>query len=266
MLLTVDDWQRVTARPVPEREGRPIVGIDLGAGRAWSAAVGVWRSGRVEAIAVAPGIPDLAAQEKRDRVPAGTYRKLREIGALRVAEGLRVQPPGELMKAVRAEWGGAEVVFCDRFRLAELQDCVNGTSDRAACLAMVGIERGCPRGAQAREGRSAVMRRIVESVAHCKPRVDHREGGRCRQRPAREAGHEQHRARRRRGGAGARVRGALAGAEATPAALGAGRVTATAGRPISRPRLRSNPGSTFGRVPRPPGTLLSCRPLRRGRG
>ena len=127
MLLTVDDWQRVTARSVPEREGKPIVGVDLGAGRAWSAAVGVWRSGRVEAIAVAPGIPSLEVQEKRDRVPAGTYRKLHEIGALRIAEGLRVQPPGELMKAVRAEWGGAAVVFCDRFRLAELQDCVNGT-------------------------------------------------------------------------------------------------------------------------------------------
>ena len=76
MLLTVDDWERVTARPVPERESRPIVGVDLGGGRAWSAAVAVWRSGRVEAIAVAPGIPDLEAQEKRDRVPWGTYRKL----------------------------------------------------------------------------------------------------------------------------------------------------------------------------------------------
>ena len=127
MLLTVDDWHRVTARPVPDREGRPIVGVDLGAGRAWSAAVGVWRSGRVEAIAVAPGIPSLDAQEKRDRVPRGTYRVLAENGSLRIAEGLRVQPPGDLVKAVRAEWGGAEVVFCDRFRLAELQDVVNGT-------------------------------------------------------------------------------------------------------------------------------------------
>ena len=90
MLLTVDDWQRVTSRPVPERAGRPIVGIDLGAVRAWSAAVGVWRSGRVEALAVAPGIPDLAAQEKRDRVPAGTYCALAAGGALRVAEGKRV--------------------------------------------------------------------------------------------------------------------------------------------------------------------------------
>ena len=127
MLLTVDDWERVTARAVPERSGRPIVGIDLGAGRAWSAAVATWRNGRTEAIAVAPGIPSLEAQEKRDRVPAGTYRRLHEIGSLRVSEGLRVQPPGDLVKAVRGAWGRAEVIICDRFRLGELQDVVNGT-------------------------------------------------------------------------------------------------------------------------------------------
>ena len=60
VLLTVTDWERVTAREVPEREGRPIVGVDLGGGRAWSAAVAVWGNGRVEARAVAPGLPDLA--------------------------------------------------------------------------------------------------------------------------------------------------------------------------------------------------------------
>ena len=127
MLLTVDDWERVTSRAVPERAGRPIVGIDLGAGRAWSAAVGVWRNGRTEAIAIAPGIPSLEAQEKRDRVPAGTYRQLAASGALRVADGLRVQPPAALVRAARDTWGSLEVIFCDRFRLAELQDCVNGT-------------------------------------------------------------------------------------------------------------------------------------------
>ena len=55
--------------------GRPAVGIDLGGGRAWSAAVGLWENGRMEAIAVAPGIPSLEEQEKRDRVPSGTYRR-----------------------------------------------------------------------------------------------------------------------------------------------------------------------------------------------
>ena len=125
MLLTVEDWAQVTARPVPERSGRPIVGIDLGAGRAWSAAVALWRSGRVEALAVAPGIPTLEAQERRDRVPPGTYRQLAAGGALRVADGLRVQPPAALYRAVRDAWGTPEVIFCDRFRLGELQDCVN---------------------------------------------------------------------------------------------------------------------------------------------
>ena len=49
VLLTVGDWECVTAREVPEREGRPIVGVDLGGGRAWSAAVALYSNGRVEA-------------------------------------------------------------------------------------------------------------------------------------------------------------------------------------------------------------------------
>ena len=125
-LLTVDDWQRVTARPVSERDGRPIVGIDLGHSRAWSAAVALWRSGRIEAIAIAPGIPDLAAQEKRDRVPRNTYTKLVESGALTVAEGLRVPGPARLYAALTATWGRPERVICDYFKLAELRDVIKG--------------------------------------------------------------------------------------------------------------------------------------------
>lgn len=66
--------------PVAERFGRPVVGLDLGGGRAWSAAVAVWPSGRVEAAALAPGTPDLADQERRDRVPSGTYQRLAAAG------------------------------------------------------------------------------------------------------------------------------------------------------------------------------------------
>ena len=127
VLLTVDDWQRVCARPVPPREGRPICGYDLGAGRSWSAATALWRNGRVECLAVAPGIPSLEAQERRDRVPPGTYRHLASQGSLRVATGLRVQPPAQLHRAATTAWGRLEVILCDRFRLPELQDCVNGT-------------------------------------------------------------------------------------------------------------------------------------------
>lgn len=126
MLLTVDDWEHVEARAVPAREGKPIVGVDLGGGRAWSAAVACWRNGRCEALAVAPGIPSIAAQEKRDRVPAGTYARLVDSGALSVSAGLRVQPAGHLWEFLTSAWGVPEVIVCDRFRINELRDCVNG--------------------------------------------------------------------------------------------------------------------------------------------
>ena len=122
MLLDVEDWQRACAREVSLRDGRPIVGIDLGGGRAWSAAVAIWKSGRVEALATCPGIPSLAEQERRDRVPSGTYRMLAEAGVLQVAEGLRVQPPSGLVNALMSKWGRPDMIVCDRFRLAELQD------------------------------------------------------------------------------------------------------------------------------------------------
>ena len=125
ILLTVDDWKLAEARPVGIPAGRPIVAIDLGGGRAWSAAVAIWESGRMEAIACAPGIPDLDAQERRDNVPTGVYTKLAANGSLSVAQGLRVQPPSALWEAICDKWGGPPVkIVCDRFRINELRDVV----------------------------------------------------------------------------------------------------------------------------------------------
>ena len=126
VLLTVEDWDRIAARAVPLRVGPPIVAYDLGAGRTWSAAVGIWENGRMEALALAPGIPSLEEQEKRDRAPGGVYQRLVVSGALRVAEGLRVQPAAMLHHAVIAEWGRPATILCDRFRLNELADAVGG--------------------------------------------------------------------------------------------------------------------------------------------
>ena len=125
-LLSGDDWERTLARPVPPRVGKPIVGIDIGAGRAWSSAVAVHPSGLVSALALAPGLPDLATQETRDRVPLGTYRRIAEQGALQVAEGLRVQPVSQLLQMVLSEWGRPAFIICDRFRLGDVQDCAGG--------------------------------------------------------------------------------------------------------------------------------------------
>ena len=82
----------------------------------------IWRTGRVEALAVAPGIPSLEAQEKRDRVPWGTYRRLALAGTLRIVEGLRVPTPAQLYEAALAAFGQPARIVCDRFKLDELRD------------------------------------------------------------------------------------------------------------------------------------------------
>ena len=120
VLLTVSDWEDTTARPVPDPSGRPVVGLDMGAGRGWSAACALWRNGRAEAVAVAPGIPSIADQERRDRVPRGTYQRLVDVGKLTVATGLKVPPPSILLDRIRP-WR-PEFLVCDRFRLDELVD------------------------------------------------------------------------------------------------------------------------------------------------
>ena len=122
MLLNLDDWQRVTERDVPPRDGRPIVAVDLGAGRAWSAAVAIWRNGRVECLALAPGIPSIEEQEKRDQVKGGTYESLVSAGLLHVADGLRVQPVSMLADLITSTWGIPVGVIADRFRISELAD------------------------------------------------------------------------------------------------------------------------------------------------
>ena len=126
MLLTVDDFNAACQRDVPAPVGKPIVGADLGGGRAWSAAVALWSSGRCDAIAVCPGVPSIEAQETRDRVAKGTYQRLVDAGLLHVAHGLRVPPVTQLLDALRAAWGAPDHIICDRFRLPELVDHARG--------------------------------------------------------------------------------------------------------------------------------------------
>ena len=123
-LLTVDDWQGSLGRAVPPRAGRPVVGVDLGGGRAWSAAVALWRNGRCEAVAVAPGTPGLDTQEKRDRVPRGTYTNLSAAGVL-TTDGVRRVPRVEVLLARALAWRPS-VIVCDRFRLSDLLDAAGG--------------------------------------------------------------------------------------------------------------------------------------------
>ena len=122
MLLTIEDYKTMVQRPVPERVGKPLVAVDLGGSRAWSAALALYRNGLVMCRAVAPGIPSLADQERRDRVPPNTYQRLKDQGTLHVAEGFRVPPVSVLVELIEETWGRPASLICDRFRLDELKD------------------------------------------------------------------------------------------------------------------------------------------------
>ena len=123
-LITAAEWQRICSRPVPAVEGRPVVAVDLGGSRSWSAACAVWPSGRVESWALAPGIPSLADQERDDQVPEGSYTSLVRAGGLSVDEAHAVPDIGLLLARI---WSWEpDVIVCDPYRAAELHQTVAG--------------------------------------------------------------------------------------------------------------------------------------------
>ena len=123
-LITAAEWERVCARPVPACEGKPVIGVDLGGNRSWSAAAAIWPSGRIEAWAVAPGLPSLGDQEREDQVADGTYGELIRSGGLSVDAG-RAVPSVALLLARAWAWEPLAIV-CDSYRVAETHKAVQG--------------------------------------------------------------------------------------------------------------------------------------------
>ena len=123
-LITTAEWERVCSRPAPPCEGRPIIGIDLGGSRSWSAACALWPNGRISAWALAPGIPSLADQEREDQVPEGTYGELVRSGGLAADEGQHV-PSIERLLARIWNWNPSALI-CDTYRAPELHQVVSG--------------------------------------------------------------------------------------------------------------------------------------------
>ena len=71
-----------------------------------------------------PGLPDVERFEAKDAKPAGTYQRLVDAGVVTVDEGRRVVEVRTLIDRVLAFRPLA--IVCDRFRLGEVTDAVNG--------------------------------------------------------------------------------------------------------------------------------------------
>ena len=123
-LITGSEWSRVCGRPIPACEGSPVIGIDLGGSRSWSAAAALWPSGRIEAWALAPGLPSLSEQEAADQVAPDTYISLARSGGLSVDDGHAVPDVALLLSRVW-KWEPSCIVS-DPYRSAELSQAVGG--------------------------------------------------------------------------------------------------------------------------------------------
>ena len=100
------------------------MGLDLGGTRSWSAAAAIWPSGRIEAWAIAPGMPGLSDQEREDHVHEGTYAELVQSGGLAVDAGRAVPDIGLLLERIWP-WEPLALV-CDNYRAPELHQAVSG--------------------------------------------------------------------------------------------------------------------------------------------
>ena len=127
VLLTVEDWERMTRRAVqPRGEADPVVGVDLGGRRSWCAATAVWPDTmRVEAFAIMGGELSVSEYEKQDLVPSGTYQRLIDNGSLLVAEGKRNVPVTMLVDEIFTRWGDVRVIVADRFKFDALEEDID---------------------------------------------------------------------------------------------------------------------------------------------
>ena len=124
VLITVDDWKRMTRRTVqPRGNGDPVVGVDLGGRRSWCAATAIWAdTKRVEAFAIMGGELSIDKYEDQDLVPRGTYQRLIDNGSLIVAKGKREPPVHMLVDEIFSRWSGARAIVADRFKFDQLEE------------------------------------------------------------------------------------------------------------------------------------------------
>ena len=101
------------------RSGPYVLGLDLGQSAAMSAAAAYWRGGDLEAVAVFPEVPGLAARGLADGV-GGLYRRMADRGELLQA-GRRVSDIPSLLAECLGRWGRPAAVVADRWREAELR-------------------------------------------------------------------------------------------------------------------------------------------------
>ena len=132
-LLEAQDWGRIENLPTNDRRGELIWGVDLASGAAMTAVAAYWlRSGRLEAIACFPEIPDLKARAKSDGA-GNDYERMYERGEL-VRIGERAVDIGAFFRHAIEYFGQRpHVVVGDRFKVRDLRQGLIDAGMRNRC-------------------------------------------------------------------------------------------------------------------------------------
>ena len=131
MICSVTDWHGcvVPVEDLPPRDGRCVIGFDLGGSSSMSALVSLWpATGRMEAWAAFPDTPSLKTRAEVDNAP---YEQMLERGELALYSG-RVTPVGEFLKSCAARLAGEKIIAAgaDRFRKAEARQALESAALR----------------------------------------------------------------------------------------------------------------------------------------
>ena len=131
MICSVSDWQGciVPADELPPRDGRCVVGFELGGSSSMTALCALWPgTGRLEVWAAFPDTPGLKTRGEVDNAP---YEQMRERGELALYAG-RVTPVGEFLKDCAARLAGERIIAAgaDRFRKAEARQALESAALR----------------------------------------------------------------------------------------------------------------------------------------
>ena len=139
VLIEAEAWQRCEVDLLPQAAGPCVLAFDLSGGDAMAAASCYWPStGRLEALAAFPALPDL---QERSRIDGADYAKMHADGDLLVlgADDERVVRVELLVAEALTRWGRPARVIADYHQLRELQTALDRAQFPAAALVTTGM-------------------------------------------------------------------------------------------------------------------------------
>ena len=139
LLIEADAWQRAEVDELPAAAGPACWGVDLSGGDAMASCSCYWpSSGRLEACAAFPPIPDL---QERGRVDGADYDRMHADGDLIVLgdADARVVPVELLIREALRRWGRPARILADYHQERELRQALGRANFNDPVLLTTGL-------------------------------------------------------------------------------------------------------------------------------